>query len=264
MARLQRPPALPEDASPALADLLSRMTALDPVHRPPAHDVAAALREQLVGRVTAPDAAQTAPTPIAGLAAAPLPPRHPDATLPQEPLLTPSRGMPLSGPIAVPRTRKRFPTVLAVAATALAATVAGVAISAASNLSTSEVAGDTTRPSTSASAPVAAQPEQQQANVGAPVDLSGGGRTTPSTSGSPTPKPSTSSPTPTPTTGGTTPPATPSSTPASTPPVEDVAPSTEPSTVDPAPEPTGEAPSSEPADPASTPAVDQPVIDAAA
>ena len=83
MARLHRPPALPEDASPALADLLSRMTALDPAHRPAAADVADALRDQLVGRVTAPDATQTAPTPVAGLAAAARTRVHADATLPQ-------------------------------------------------------------------------------------------------------------------------------------------------------------------------------------
>ncbi|MFD1722839.1 serine/threonine-protein kinase, partial [Amnibacterium endophyticum] len=39
MARLHRSPALPADASPALAELLSRMTALDPAHRPAAADV---------------------------------------------------------------------------------------------------------------------------------------------------------------------------------------------------------------------------------
>lgn len=227
MARLNRPPALPEDASPALADLLSRMTALDPAHRPAAADVAAALRELLVGRVTGPDAAQTAPTPVAGFTAAALSARPADATLPQEPLFTPSRGMPLSGPVPVAsrRSRRRFPTVLAVSAAALAAAVTGVAISAAANLDNPAVAGQTSGASKGASTqPVA--PEEQQADVAPLVGLHDPA-TKPST---PTPKPTKSTPTPTPTISSTTAPTTPSGTPTSSAPE-----SADPTTTDPAP-----------------------------
>lgn len=229
MARLNRPPTLPEDASPALAELLSRMTALDPAHRPPAGDVAAALRELLVGQVTAPDAAQTAPTPIAGFTAAALSPRPGDATLPQEPLFTPSRGMPLSGPVPVAsrRSRRRFPTVLAVSAAALAAAVTGVAISAAANLNSSVVAGQTSgAPKVESTQPVA--PKEQQADVAPLVGLDEPA-TKPSTSTTPKPKPTTSSPTPTPTIS-TTAPTTPSSTPTPT-----ESESVDPTTTDPAP-----------------------------
>jgi serine/threonine protein kinase len=263
MARLQRPPALPEDASPALADLLSRMTALDPAHRPPASDVASALRELLVGRVTAPDAAQTAPTPIAGFAAPALVGRPGDATLPQEPLFTPSRGMPLSEPVpvAATRTRRRFPTVLAVSAAGLAAVVTGVVISAAANLGSPVVVADSSKgPSSapSASAPAPAQ-QDQQANVGAVAGFDGP-KVSPSATASPTPDPTTSSPTPTPTVGGTTTPAVPSSSPAPTAPPEDSAPSTEPSEPEPAPVPTDAAVSA-PSEPESTPAAGEPLVD---
>jgi serine/threonine protein kinase len=263
MARLQRPPALPEDASPALADLLSRMTALDPGHRPTASDVASSLRELLVGRVTAPDATQTAPTPIAGFAAQPLP-RPADATLPQEPLFTPSRGMPLSGPVPVTSRRKRrFPTVLAVSAAGLAAVVTGVAISAAANLDSADVAGQTSKAKPAVSSPAAAR-QDQQANVGTPVGLDGP-RPTRSASRTATPRPTTSAPTPTPTVSATTVPPTPTSTPSSTPTVQQPTPSSTPSTTDPSPVPTGEVgASSTPADPASSPAAAAQLVDVSA
>ena len=261
MARLQRPPALPEDASPALADLLSRMTALDPAHRPAAADVASALREQLVGRVTAPDAAQTAPTPVAGLAAAALPRPHPDATAPQEPFFTPSRGMPVSGQVASVAARapgrRRFPTVLAVAATVLAASVAGVAISAASNLS------DTGAESANAAAaaPSASAAPTERLSAGPEEDAGSiAPRPAPTRSRTPTPTPTATSPTPTPTTTGTPAPTTPAPTaPGSSAP----APSSEPSSPaapDPVPSAPEEAPST-PADPAaSAPAPDQQLV----
>src|SRR5438067_1210752 len=56
VARLNRPPRLPADASPALASLLAAMTALDPAQRPAAAEVAACLRS-LAGAMTGdPDA----------------------------------------------------------------------------------------------------------------------------------------------------------------------------------------------------------------
>jgi tRNA A-37 threonylcarbamoyl transferase component Bud32 len=60
VARLNRPPTLPAGASPALATLLTRMTALDPAERPPAARVAevlASMRGAMTGQefpVTAP------------------------------------------------------------------------------------------------------------------------------------------------------------------------------------------------------------------
>src|SRR4051794_489593 len=65
-ARLARPPQLPRNASPALADLLSRMTAIDPGERPRAGEVAAALHD-LAGGMTVPKGAtaQTAAVPQA-------------------------------------------------------------------------------------------------------------------------------------------------------------------------------------------------------
>lgn len=51
VARLNRPPRLPEDASPRLASLLAAMTALEPAARPHATEVAATLRA-LAGRMT--------------------------------------------------------------------------------------------------------------------------------------------------------------------------------------------------------------------
>jgi len=51
VARLNRPPRLPEDASPRLASLLAAMTALDPAARPRATEAAATLRA-LAGRMT--------------------------------------------------------------------------------------------------------------------------------------------------------------------------------------------------------------------
>jgi hypothetical protein len=51
VGRLNRPPRLPEDASPRLASLLAAMTALDPAARPHATEVAATLRA-LAGRMT--------------------------------------------------------------------------------------------------------------------------------------------------------------------------------------------------------------------
>jgi serine/threonine protein kinase len=256
MARLHRPPALPEDASPALADLLSRMTALDPDHRPPAEDVASALRELLVGRVTTPDATQTAPTPIGGLTAAAFAARAVDTTVPQVPLITPGRGMPLSGAVPVVsttrsgRNRRRFPTVLAVSAAALAAAVTGVAISAAANLNSPNVTHQTHR--TTASSAPAAQKPASPADVGPVVGIVEP-KPTPTRTTTPTPRPTTSSPTPIPT--ATTPPATPSSTPsASTPPAP---PSTAP---DPASSPPVGTTSTTPAGPPSAPASDPPLV----
>ena len=132
VARLTRPPALPIDASPALADLLSRMTALDPSARPRAEEVAAALRGDLVGAITAPDAEHTAQVPRAALAgaaaaAAPARPRRwpspsgasaaeEDSTLPHPSLWTPAAGIPLGPranadtgvrPLVVPPARSR-------------------------------------------------------------------------------------------------------------------------------------------------------------
>ncbi|WP_345480185.1 serine/threonine-protein kinase [Amnibacterium soli] len=256
MARLQRPPALPEDASPALAELLSRMTALDPAHRPGAADVASALREQLVGRVTAPDAAQTAPTPIAGVAAAVPPVPHPDATAPQEPFFTPGRGMPVSGRIATtttataaPKERRRFPTVLAVAATVLAASVAGVAISAASNLNTtkaqtSDVAQDAPSKAVApVKRPSAAPDEDVRYDAPRPVATR---------SSTPTPTPTPTTPTPTPTATATAAPTTPApSTSAPAAPAPSTAPSS-PAAPDPAPSAPVEAPSAPADSPAPT------------
>ncbi|HEY8319695.1 MAG TPA: serine/threonine-protein kinase [Amnibacterium sp.] len=51
VARLNRPPRLPADASPALASLLAAMTALDPAQRPAAAEVATRLRS-LAGAMT--------------------------------------------------------------------------------------------------------------------------------------------------------------------------------------------------------------------
>jgi tRNA A-37 threonylcarbamoyl transferase component Bud32 len=251
MARLQRPPALPEDASPALADLLSRMTALDPTHRPAAVDVASALRHLLVGRVTAPDAMQTAPTPIAGLAAAVVRPAAADATLPQEPFFTPSRGMPVSGPIAtVAAQRRRFPTVLAVSAAVLAAAVTGVAISAATNLSAPQAKAalqqkDAVTAPTKKAAP--AQQSDGDADVVAVAPVAAPRTTAPAT-----PKPTATTPTPAPTTPTPTPTAPVSADPSSTAP----APSTEP-TAPVSSDPSSTAPtsgdgSSTPPDPTST------------
>jgi serine/threonine protein kinase len=259
MARLQRPPALPEDASPALADLLSRMTALDPSHRPAAADVAGTLRDLLVGRVTAPDATQTAPTPVAGLAAAVLHAPAADATLPQEPLFTPSRGMPISGPITTVRApRRRFPTVLAVSAAALAAAVTGVAISAATNLNSPAATGQHRKVVPPSSAPAVAAPQQQ------PADGSNVGYLAPKPSATPsssaTPKPSATTPTPTPTATAPTTPAT--DDPSSSAPV-----SSDPTTTDPAPTESTPDDTSSSSDPTSTdgpPTVDLPLIDISA
>ncbi|MDQ1513109.1 MAG: eukaryotic-like serine/threonine-protein kinase, partial [Microbacteriaceae bacterium] len=165
VARLTRPPALPANASPALAHLLSRMTALDPADRPRAAEVASLLREDLVGAITAPDATSTAPTPRAGLAIVAAAPPAPDATAPHAPALMPepaddltvakpaavlaaaaqqrlaARSLPVPLPPPVPATavavepqRRRFPTLLAVGASALAAAAAGIAISASAGL----------------------------------------------------------------------------------------------------------------------------------
>ncbi len=263
MARLHRPPALPGDASPALADLLSRMTALEPAHRPDAASVAEALRGGLVGRVTAPDAITTAPTPIAGIrAAAPLPPLS-DATAPHEALWTPSRGMPFpvpastgavrtTGAAPVQQQRRRFPTVLAVAASVLAAAVAGVAISAAAGTDAPQRTPAAAPQRVDASAP---------ASVGAPsASAPERGlvtkRLTPKpsptpTKATPTPTPSTSSPTPTPTT--TAPP--PSTDPLPTDP--EPVPTTDPGTptVDPAPT-SAPVETPPPADPVAGPVAD--------
>ncbi|MGN6741697.1 MAG: protein kinase domain-containing protein [Amnibacterium sp.] len=83
IARLNRPPRLPPDASPRLASLLSAMTALDPAQRPRATEVAATLRAlagamtgdpDATGRVvrveSAPAARPPAPLRLVGAAAA--------------------------------------------------------------------------------------------------------------------------------------------------------------------------------------------------
>ncbi|MDQ1530175.1 MAG: eukaryotic-like serine/threonine-protein kinase, partial [Microbacteriaceae bacterium] len=70
VARLTRPPALPQNASPKLAALLSRMTARDPAARPPAGEIVEALRGELVGAMTAPESLSTAPVPVLPMAAA--------------------------------------------------------------------------------------------------------------------------------------------------------------------------------------------------
>ncbi|MGN6444978.1 protein kinase domain-containing protein [Amnibacterium sp.] len=232
MARLHRPPALPQDASPALADLLSRMTALDPAHRPAAADVATALRGLLVGRVTAPDAAQTAPTPVAGLLA-PVPLlRAADATLPQVPLVTPSRGMPISAPVPAVRPRTRFPAVLAVAAAALAAAVTGGALSAAANLNAPTTTTSNDHREAPSTAPTHAVARQQGSADGAAVVDVAPQHTVPSASAS-SPAPRSSSPAPSPS-------ATPSSTAPSSTPSSPAPSSRAPSTpTAPAPTPTG-------------------------
>src|SRR5205085_94958 len=81
---------------PALAELLSRMTALDPSARPRAAEVAALLREGLAGALTAPDATSTAPTPRAGLPVIPPAPVAllPDATAPHTPFRVPAAPVP--------------------------------------------------------------------------------------------------------------------------------------------------------------------------
>ncbi|WP_375388931.1 protein kinase [uncultured Amnibacterium sp.] len=254
MARLHRPPALPTDASPALAELLSRMTGLDATHRPTAAAVAEALRDQLVGRVTAPDATTTAPTPVGGIVA----PRQAvrrspgaDVTAPQEPFFTPSRGMPLSGAVHVVGARtpaKRFPTVLAVAASVLAAVVAGVAISAAAGLNaTPQAKGQQHVPPSSATAP----PVQQGPAQPAADPVVRKPRATPSATPTRTP---TRTPTPTPTATATQPPpsapagpSTPSGPefapdPASTPVVQQPTPPATTAPVDPAPAPASTGP----------------------
>ncbi|WP_158590068.1 serine/threonine-protein kinase [Amnibacterium setariae] len=273
MARLQRPPALPEDASPALADLLSRMTALDPEHRPSASDVAASLRELLVGRVTAPEAAQTAPTPVAGLVPSPLPPRPADATLPQEPFFTPSRGMPLSGPVPVTaataakaRTRRKFPTVLAVSAAALAAAVTGVAVTAATTVN----APAQGRQDTAVTAPAKPGKPQQpagQAAVGDAADVGAAVTKPRPTRTTPTPKPTATTSTPTPTAGATTPPPATGGTPTPSAPQGGT---TAPSQPDPEPtapvatDPGSTGSSSTPTDADTPPTIDVPLVDVSA
>ncbi|HET6824511.1 MAG TPA: protein kinase [Amnibacterium sp.] len=269
VARLTRPPALPPDASPALAHLLSRMTALDPADRPRAADVAETLREELVGAITVPDAAHTAevprpdvPTPV------PAVPAGDDATLPHERLWTPAAGISLSaasldtGPRprivpagdTQPAPRRRFPTVLAVGASALAAAVAGILISTSAGLTSTPpdanaVGGDVAAGGVTASAPAAHHSDSTSPSAGAgsaPLRAAQGGAVVattphatprptatssspaPSTSGSPSPSPSvtptgsaTVSPAPTGSATSTPPPATtppPTTTPPSTPP----------------------------------------------
>ena len=68
VARLNRPPTLPSGASPALATLLARMTALDPAARPDAAEVAEVLAS-LRGSMTVPDLPVTAPLARASVAA---------------------------------------------------------------------------------------------------------------------------------------------------------------------------------------------------
>ncbi len=277
VARLTRPPALPTDASPALADLLSRMTALDPSVRPRAGEVADALREDLAGALTAPDAEHTAPVPravltgtgavVAAAATAAAPPGHgspaeEDATLPHQSLWTPAAGIPLGPravadagvrPLVVPpveEPRRRFPTLLAVGASALAAAVAGVIITSST--------GFWNPPSQAAAVNQAGAKDGVTANTPAPVASDGGGvapvraasggdvvATTPHASASPSPSPtrSRSTPSPTPTTGSSSSPSpsaiptspAPSSDPTSTPPGSGPSPSSSSTT----PTPTG-------------------------
>jgi tRNA A-37 threonylcarbamoyl transferase component Bud32 len=216
VARLTRPPALPADASPALAELLSRMTALDPSDRPRAAEVAEALRDGLAGAITAPDGAHTAEVPRSDLpavlpAVAPVPPGE-DETRPQEPLWTPAAGIALSAPsldtgsrprmapaaAAEPERRARFPTVLAVGASALAAAVAGILISTGAGF-TSAPPGATaagragaTDAAIASSPPASAGPSAPSG--AAPLRAATGGAavaTTPHASPSPTPTRST-------------------------------------------------------------------------
>lgn len=265
MARLHRPPALPEEASPALAELLSRMTALDPAHRPAASDVAAILRAQQTAQPAgALSGAPQRPTARPAVLGAPA-----DATLPQEPLLTPSRGMPLSGPVPVggyvsgraARTRRRFPTLLAVSAAALAAVVTGVAISAAADLDSAAVQG--------AAGAGTAPPATVDTQAEPPADgVSGSGiglvapDPRPTASRTPTPAATTSAPVPT-TSAPVTPP---SSTPADDDlepvwPTTDADPDSDPATTE--PDPAAPAPAApEPA--ASTPAAPAPMDSAPA
>ena len=232
VARLTRPPALPADASPALADLLSRMTALDPSDRPRAAEVAEALRDGLAGAITVPDAAHTAEVPrldvlpdVLPVAPAPVPAALPgeDETLPHERLWTPAAGISLSaasldtGPrpqIAPtaddgPPPRRRFPTVLAVGASALAAAVAGILISTSAGLTSAPpdanaVGGDVAKGGVTASAPAASAPNSSRTGTGsgtAPLRAAQGGAavaTTPHAASSPRPTPTHSSATPTP------------------------------------------------------------------
>jgi tRNA A-37 threonylcarbamoyl transferase component Bud32 len=251
VARLTRPPALPIDASPALADLLSRMTALDPSARPRAEEVAAALRGDLAGAITAPDAEHTAEVPRAVLAgagpvlaaaamAAPAETSlaeassaEEDATLPHPSLWTPAAGIPLgprpiadtgARPLVVPpieEPRRRFPTLLAVGASALAAAVAGVIITSSTGL--------WNPPNPAAAVNQAGAKDGVTANTPAPVATDGGQvtplraatggdvvATTPHARSSPraSPSPSRPTPSPAPTTGSSSSP-TPSAVPTS-------------------------------------------------
>ncbi|MCU1474017.1 serine/threonine-protein kinase [Amnibacterium sp.] len=250
VARLTRPPALPADASPGLADLLSRMTALDPGDRPRAAEVAEALHEQLAGAITVPDATHTVEVPRADLPS--VLERGEDETLPHERSWTPGTGIPLSAPSLdtgprpqlvpvgerAPGSRSRFPTVLAVGASALAAAVAGILISSSAGLlnapSGAVAAGDAgAKDGVSASSPAPAR----SSSSSAPVRVATGGgvvATTPHASPSPTPRRSSSTPSsPTPTAtpsssaSGSPDPTTSSSAPAtpSAPPSSDPAPS---------------------------------------
>ncbi|MGN6743171.1 MAG: serine/threonine-protein kinase [Amnibacterium sp.] len=260
VARLTRPPALPADASPALAHLLSRMTALDPADRPRAADVAAALREDLAGAITAPDAAHTAPVPRQDLphvvaAAAPVVAAAgtagaagasagaEESTLPHPNLWTPAAGIPIgtgnvpvqTGPRPVvdpAERRRRFPTLLAVGASALAAAAAGVLVSTMSGVwNAPQAAVGDVRDATGATAGVvtSAPPSSGPAASSVPLKAATGGeavattpraRATPSRTASHSPSPTptaTSTPSSTPSTSTTTTPAPTGS--ATTPPV---------------------------------------------
>jgi tRNA A-37 threonylcarbamoyl transferase component Bud32 len=216
VARLTRPPALPADASPALADLLSRMTALDPSVRPRAAEVAAALREELAGAITVPDAAHTVEVPRADLPA----PADvgEDETRPHERLWTPAAGIALAaasldtGPrpkvtpasAPDPAGRGRFPTVLAVGASALAAAVAGILISTGAGLTSvppgAAAAGDAAaKDALTANSPAPSAARSSPAG-GAPLHAATGGAavaTTPRPSPSPTATRTTPAPSPT-------------------------------------------------------------------
>jgi eukaryotic-like serine/threonine-protein kinase len=271
VARLTRPPALPADASPALADLLSRMTALDPSDRPRAAEVAEALRDELAGAITVPDAAHTAEVPrldVLPAAPPPLPAALPgeDETLPHDRLWTPAAGISLSAasletgprPQIVPAVdqraapRRRFPTVLAVGASALAAAVAGIIISTSAGLTSSPpdanaVGGDVAKGGVTASAPAASAQNSSRTAI-APLRAAQGGAavaTTPHTASSPRPTPTHSSATPTPSGSASPSPSgtpsgsagsspAPTSTATTTPPLTTTPPATDPPTTPPA------------------------------
>ncbi len=291
VARLTRPPALPAEASPALADLLSRMTALDPSDRPRAAEVAEALRDGLAGAITVPDAAHTAevPRPDLPLPLPAVPEPGEDETLPHQRLWTPAAGVSLSAasldtgprPLVVPvadeqpAPRRRFPTVLAVGASALAAAVAGILISTSAGLTSTPpdaaaVGGDLVKGGVTASSPAPSASASPLGGAGtAPLRAAQGGAavaTTPhdiprptAASSSPAPTRSASpiaTPTVSPSGSATSSPAPTTSASTSPPPATTVTPTPDPTTTPPADTPTpsgsasgGDTPSTDSASP---------------